>query len=62
MYINYKKKLNDATRKDYLPLPFFDQILERVIGCSYYCFLDNYFGYYQIPKASEHMPIWNICI
>lgn len=27
MYINYKKKLNDATRKDYLPLPFFDQIL-----------------------------------
>ena len=47
------KKLNDATRKDHFPLPFLDQILERVTGHPYYCFLDGYSGYYQIPIALE---------
>ena len=31
MCIDYIK-LNDATRKDHFPLPFLDQILERVTG------------------------------
>ena len=47
------RKLNEATRKDHFPLPFFDQILERVAGHPYYCFLYGYSGYYQIPIALE---------
>ena len=35
-------------RKDHFPLPFMDQLLERVLGHSFYCFLDGYFGYFQI--------------
>ena len=41
--IDYRK-LNDATRKDYFPLPFIDQMLERLAGHAYYCFLDGYSG------------------
>uniref|UniRef100_A0A2N9H028 RNA-directed DNA polymerase n=1 Tax=Fagus sylvatica TaxID=28930 RepID=A0A2N9H028_FAGSY len=52
MCIDYRK-LNSATRKDHLPLPFIDQILERVVGHEYYCFLDGYSGYYQIEIALE---------
>ncbi|KAK8924217.1 hypothetical protein KSP39_PZI019125 [Platanthera zijinensis] len=52
MCIDYRK-LNDATRKDHFPLPFIDQILERLSGHSYYCFLDGYSGYLQIPIAPE---------
>ena len=36
------RKLNSATRKDHFPLPFIDQILERLAGKDYYCFLDGY--------------------
>nr|GEZ42303.1 reverse transcriptase domain-containing protein [Tanacetum cinerariifolium] len=46
--INYRK-LNEATRKDHFPLPFMDQMLERLAGNQYYCFLDGFFGYFQIP-------------
>nr|GEY17743.1 hypothetical protein [Tanacetum cinerariifolium] len=35
-----KLKLNEATRKDHFPLPFMDQMLERLAGNEYYCFLD----------------------
>ncbi|GKC69269.1 reverse transcriptase domain-containing protein, partial [Tanacetum coccineum] len=42
-------KLNDATRKDHFPLPFMDQMLERLAGNEYYCFLDRFSGYFQIP-------------
>ncbi|GJY54177.1 reverse transcriptase domain-containing protein [Tanacetum coccineum] len=42
-------KLNDATRKDHFPLPFMDQMLERLAGNKYYCFLDGFSGYFQIP-------------
>ena len=52
MCIDYRK-LNAATRKDHFPLPFIDQILERVAGHPYYCFLDGYSGYYQIEIALE---------
>ncbi|GJT63907.1 putative nucleotidyltransferase, ribonuclease H [Tanacetum coccineum] len=50
--INYRK-LNDATRKDHFPLPFIDQMLERLSGNEYYCFLDGFSGYFQIPLAPE---------
>nr|GEX05664.1 reverse transcriptase domain-containing protein [Tanacetum cinerariifolium] len=42
-------KLNEATRKDYFSLPFMDQMLERLAGNQYYCFLNGFFGYFQIP-------------
>ncbi|XP_058216884.1 uncharacterized protein LOC131327767 [Rhododendron vialii] len=48
--IDYRK-LNASTRKDHFPLPFIDQILERVAGHAYYCFLDGYSGYNQIEVA-----------
>nr|GFB27369.1 DNA-directed DNA polymerase [Tanacetum cinerariifolium] len=47
--IDYRK-LNEATRKDHFPLPFMDQMLERLAGNEYYCFLDGFSGYFQIPK------------
>ena len=50
--IDYRK-LNDATRKDHFPLPFIDQMLERLAGHMYYCFLDGLSGYFQIPIAPE---------
>nr|GEW24475.1 reverse transcriptase domain-containing protein [Tanacetum cinerariifolium] len=46
--IDYRK-LNDATHKDHFPLPFMDQMLERLAGNKYYCFLDGFLGYFQIP-------------
>ncbi|GJR77446.1 reverse transcriptase domain-containing protein [Tanacetum coccineum] len=42
VYIDYRK-LNEATRKDHFPLPFMDQMLERLVGNEYYCFLDGTF-------------------
>nr|GEZ26985.1 reverse transcriptase domain-containing protein [Tanacetum cinerariifolium] len=39
--IDYKK-LNDATRKDHFPLTFMDQMLKRLAGNEFYCFLDGF--------------------
>ena len=50
--IDYRK-LNAMTRKDHFPLPFIDQMLERLAGHAYYCFLDGYSRYNQIPIAPE---------
>jgi len=50
--IDYRK-LNTATRKDHFPLPFIDQMLERLAGHEYYCFLDGYSGYNRIPIAAK---------
>nr|GEZ41835.1 reverse transcriptase domain-containing protein [Tanacetum cinerariifolium] len=46
--IDYRK-LNEATRKDHFPLPFMDQMLERLARNELYCFLNGFFGYFQIP-------------
>ncbi|GJV68656.1 reverse transcriptase domain-containing protein [Tanacetum coccineum] len=46
--IDYRK-LNEATRKDHFPLPFMDQMLERLAGNKYYYFLYGFSGYFQIP-------------
>ncbi|GJZ89105.1 hypothetical protein Tco_0660887 [Tanacetum coccineum] len=43
--IDYRK-LNDATRKDHFPLPFIDQMLERLAGHEYCYFLDRFLGYF----------------
>ncbi|GJS30380.1 putative nucleotidyltransferase, ribonuclease H [Tanacetum coccineum] len=50
--IDYRK-LNNATRKDHFPLPFIDQMLERLAGHEYYYFLDGFSGYFHIPIAPE---------
>ena len=50
--IDYRK-LNKATRKDHFPLPFLDQILDRLAGHEYYCFLYGYSGYNQITIAQK---------
>jgi hypothetical protein len=52
MCVDYRK-LNLATRKDHFPLPFMDQMLERLAGKSFYCFLDGYSGYNQIVINPE---------
>ncbi|RVW67430.1 hypothetical protein CK203_065384 [Vitis vinifera] len=46
-------KLNVVTRKDHFPLPFIDQVLERVSGHPFYYFLDGYSGYFQIEIDVE---------
>ena len=50
--IDYRK-LNVVTRKNHFPLPFMDQVLERVLRYPYYCFLDGYFSYFQIEIVLE---------
>nr|GFA46688.1 reverse transcriptase domain-containing protein [Tanacetum cinerariifolium] len=62
--INYQK-LNEATRKDHFPLPFMDQMLERLTGNEYYCFLDGFLGwrvcinYQKLNEATrkDHFPL-----
>jgi hypothetical protein len=46
------RKLNDHTKKDHHPLPFIVQMLERLSGHKFYCFLDGYSGYLQIFIAA----------
>ena len=50
--INYRR-LNVVTRKDHFPLPFIYQLLERVSGHPFYCFLDGYSRYFQIVITLE---------
>ncbi|GJU91149.1 hypothetical protein Tco_1303572 [Tanacetum coccineum] len=50
--IDYNK-LNNATWKDHFLLPFINQMLGRLAGHEYYCFLDGFSGYFQILIAPE---------
>ncbi|XP_027174318.1 uncharacterized protein LOC113773921 [Coffea eugenioides] len=50
--IDYRR-LNAVTKKDHFPLPFIDQMVERLAGRAYYCFLDGFSGYFQIAIAPE---------
>jgi hypothetical protein len=52
MCIDYRK-LNKATKKDHFPLPFIDEMLERLANHAYFCFLDGYSGFMQIPIHSD---------
>ena len=51
--IDYRR-LNEVTRKYHFPLPFYDQLLERISGNPFYCFLDGYSSYFQIEILAEH--------
>jgi hypothetical protein len=48
MCIDYRK-LNNATKKNHFPIPFIDEMLERLANHAYFCFLDGYSGFMQIP-------------
>ena len=50
--IDYRR-LNAVTRKDHFPLPFIDQLIERVSRHPFYCFLGGYSGYFQIKIIVE---------
>ena len=50
--IDYRK-LNFVTCKDHFSLSFIDQMLERLTGHEYYCFLDGYSEYNQIQITTE---------
>ena len=50
--IDYRR-LNEVTRKDHFPLPFMDQLLERISRHPFYCFLDGYSSYFQIEIVVE---------
>ncbi|RDX66671.1 Retrovirus-related Pol polyprotein from transposon 17.6, partial [Mucuna pruriens] len=50
--IDYRK-LNQETCKGHFPLPFIDQVLEKLVGKSHYYFLDELSGYMQIHIAPK---------
>nr|GFC47064.1 reverse transcriptase domain-containing protein [Tanacetum cinerariifolium] len=52
--IDYRK-LNEATQKDHFPLPFMDQMPERLAGNEYYCFLHGFSGHLSKVYVS-HFP------
>ena len=49
--IDYQK-LNAATKNDHFPLPFIDQILDKLSGQGFYCFLN---GYSRYNKLAIHL-------
>ncbi|KAA3480244.1 Retrovirus-related Pol polyprotein from transposon 17.6 [Gossypium australe] len=53
--INYRK-LNKATRKDHFLLLFLNQMLDKLAGQGYYCFLDEFSGYNQriVDSKDQH--------
>jgi hypothetical protein len=46
MCIN-NRKLNKSTQKHHFPLPFIDEMLDRLANHSFFCYLDGYSGYHQ---------------
>jgi len=66
VYIDYRRQV---TMKDYFPLSFMDQMLDRLVGKFHYCFLNGFSRYFQICITqrinirplllvlSVHMPI-----
>ncbi|GJV39392.1 hypothetical protein Tco_1417832 [Tanacetum coccineum] len=44
--IDYRK-LNEATAKDHVPLPFMDQMLKRLTGNKYLCILDGFLDIFK---------------
>ncbi|KAK1650411.1 hypothetical protein QYE76_068216 [Lolium multiflorum] len=52
MCIDYQK-VNKVTKKDHYPLPFIDQMLERLSKNTHFCFLDGYSGFSQIAVKTK---------
>ena len=51
--IDYRK-LDFVSRKNHFHLPFINKMLDRLVGHEFYCFLDGYSGYNQIPIAPKN--------
>jgi hypothetical protein len=52
------RKFNKETWKDHYPLPFINQMLERLATHTHFCYPDGYFGFSQIavhPDDQEKM-------
>jgi len=47
------RKLNATTKKDPLPLPFIDEVLNTMVGYEAYSFLDGYYGHHHISIAPK---------
>jgi hypothetical protein len=47
------RKVNKVTKKDHYPLPFIDQMLERLSKKNLFCFLDGYSGFSQIAVKKQ---------
>jgi hypothetical protein len=47
------KKLNDVSVKERLPLPTFEDIVNRMGGCKYFSTMDAMHGYWQMPLDKE---------
>ena len=47
------RKLNKSTKKDHYPLPFIDQMLERLSKHTHFCFQDGYSGFSQIHVSAK---------
>jgi hypothetical protein len=64
MCIDYRK-LNKVMKKDHFPLPFIDEMLERLANHAYFCFLDGYSGFMPPERSTQnniYMPLWKVCI
>nr|GEY79046.1 reverse transcriptase domain-containing protein [Tanacetum cinerariifolium] len=64
--IDYRK-LNEATHKDHFPLSFMDQMLKRLVGNEYYCFLDGSRVTFKFPsilkiKKRPHSRVLTECL
>src|SRR4051812_28488365 len=46
------RKINKVTKKDHYPLPFIDQMLERLSKKTHFCFVDGYSGFSQIAMKT----------
>jgi len=47
-------RLNVATKKDPYPLPFIEEVLDKVTSHKDYSFLDGFFSYHQIMITSKN--------
>jgi hypothetical protein len=47
IYVDFKK-LKATMKKDPFPLPFTDEVLNKMAWCEAYSFLDGYSKYHQI--------------
>jgi hypothetical protein len=47
------RKVNKVTKKDHYPLPFIDQMLERLSKKTHFCFLDGYSSFSQIVVKKQ---------
>jgi hypothetical protein len=47
------RKVNKITKKDHYPLPFIDQMIERLSKKTHFGFLDGYSGFSQIAVKKQ---------